>query len=619
MKNKFKVTFLPSRVSVEVDQGVTLFNAALAAGYTIHTGCGLQGTCGRCRVKVENGTFSAQPSATLTKDDIKKGCCLACTTTVEDHLTVRLREEVCHRRKETIVEAKDEKLPAAHPLVVREKITFTPPAPEENTTDLRIIQKELNLKGFKNVSWDVLPVLKKLPSVCHGDAREINIILHESGDHERIIDLTAVPDENLYGVAIDLGTTTVAARLMDLEKARILCETGNFNQQLLYGDDIIHRIIFAEREGGLEKLRALACGTINDLIENLAAFKKIRPDRIMSAVVSGNTTMAHLLLGLDPKYIRLAPYTPAALQFPPYEAGTLGLSLLPQAPVYLTPGLGSYVGGDISAGLAAADVDKSEALTLYLDLGTNGEIVLGNQEWMVGCACSCGPAFEGSGIRCGMRYAEGAVESIFLGDEPGSLSYRAAGGKPPEGLCGSALIDVMACFHKSGLIDKKGRLKEELDDGRMSFKDQQGDFLLIPAADTGHGQDILITDRDLENLIRTKGAVWAAIATLLKKLEIKKDRIEKVIIAGNFGRTLNISNAITIGMLPHLPPERFTFIGNASLQGASLALLSRDFRARLDKIAQSMTYIDLSTLPGYMDEFIASLFIPHTDASLFPL
>jgi uncharacterized 2Fe-2S/4Fe-4S cluster protein (DUF4445 family) len=482
-----------------------------------------------------------------------------------------------------------------------------------------MVEKALHEKGHENIAWDALSAVKELPAICHGEAKEADVILQASGDNQRVIDLSPATDGKLYGAAIDLGTTTVAARLIDLEEGQVLSEAGNFNQQLLYGDDIIHRIIFAEREGGLEKLRALACGTLNDLIENLAAFHKIRSDRIMAAVVSGNTTMAHLLLGLEPKHIRLAPYTPVALRFPPYEADALDLALFPGAPVFLTPGAGSYVGGDITSGLAAAAVDQSDALTLYLDLGTNGEIVLGNREWMVGCACSCGPAFEGSGIRCGMRYAEGAIESIWLGDEPGPLSYRVAGDTKPEGLCGGALIDVMACLYKSDLIDKKGKFKPESDDGRISFKDKDGDFLLVPAAHSRHGQDIVITEKDLENLIRTKGAVWSAIATLLKKLDIEKDHIEKVIIAGNFGKTLNIPNAITIGMLPHLPLERFAFIGNASLQGASLALLSKDFRARLDKIATSMTYIDLSTLPGYMDEFIASLFIPHTDGTLFPL
>jgi len=619
MKQTHRVTFLPSGVSVKVDSGVTLFNAALVAGYTIHTGCGLQGTCGRCRVTVEKGSFHAEPSAMLKKEEIQQGHCLACMTKVEDDLTVELREELCHRETETQVRAVSEKLPRKEALAYRTPIAIKPAEPGENLTDRVVIQRELLRQGYMEVSWDNLKVLRSLSRICHGENREIAITMSEEKSTYRILDIQSgsLEEEKLYGVAVDLGTTTVAARLLDLEKGEVLCETGKFNSQLMYGDDIIHRIVFADQEGGLEKLRALAHATVNDLIESLARFQKISTDRIMAMVIAGNTTMEHLFMGMDPKYIRLSPNTPGLLRFPLFHAYRLGLSLHPAAPIYITPGMGSYVGGDISAGLASARVDQSEFLTLYLDLGTNGEIVLGNREWMVGCACSCGPAFEGSGIRCGTRYADGAVESILMKEKDASLSYRVVGNTPPEGLCGSALIDLMAGLYRSGRIDKKGRFHREKDDSRFTVEDSTHAFRIIPAEETGHGRDIVITEKDLENLIRTKGAVWAAISTLLKKLEIKKDDIQKVVIAGNFGRTLHIINAITIGMLPHLPRERFTYIGNASLTGASRALLSRDFRDRMEKISTSLTYIDLSTLPGYMDEFVASLFIPHTDEGLF--
>ncbi len=359
--------------------------------------------------------------------------------------------------------------------------------------------------------------------------------------------------------------------------------------------------------------------TINGLIAQMASDVPIEPRDIRAAFLAGNTTMIHLLLGLPPRYIREAPYVPTVNSVPELRARDVGLNIDPQAIVACAPGVGSYVGGDITSGLLCTDLPtNNHDVFLFMDIGTNGEIVIGNADWMVACACSAGPAFEGAGIKCGMRAAEGAIERVSLGPDGQHLEYSVIGGGKPAGICGSGLISLLGELFRQGVIDRSGRFFAAPGEGRVVQQENRRAFLLASAEHTRSGKDLVITEADLENLIRTKAAIYAACSLVLQNVGLTWDAIARVYIAGGFGRYMRVADAVFIGMLPDLPLERFRYIGNSSLTGAYIALLSREHRRRLAEIASRITYVDMSSNPQYMDSYVKALFLPHTDLEQFP-
>jgi uncharacterized 2Fe-2S/4Fe-4S cluster protein (DUF4445 family) len=379
---------------------------------------------------------------------------------------------------------------------------------------------------------------------------------------------------------------------------------------MAYGSDIIHRIISAGKKGNSTRLQDMAVQTIKGALKPILKHLQIKPEAILSAVISGNTTMIHLLLGIDPANIRLHPYVPVAVDFPILTANSLNLGIHPEALVYIVPGISSYVGGDIVSGLST--LDFQDELILYMDLGTNGEIALGDGEWFTACACSCGPAFEGSGVSCGMRAGEGAIDRIRL-DASGKADCSAIGGESARGICGSGLIDLLAELFRNGFIGGKGKFRDSAPASLLEKVGRQSAFKLNIDGE----RYLLLDEADIDNLIRTKAALFSGVKTLLKELSFDLSALERIIVAGNFGLHLDIENAITIGMLPNIARDKFQFIGNASLRGAYKALHSQSERENQKKIAGKITNIELSNFPGYNDEFIAACFLPHTDISLF--
>jgi uncharacterized 2Fe-2S/4Fe-4S cluster protein (DUF4445 family) len=420
-------------------------------------------------------------------------------------------------------------------------------------------------------------------------------------------------------LAVDIGTTTVAAQLVDLEDGRVLATRTSYNMQIRRGADIITRIDYARTAERQQELRRLVLETINGLVAEMACEVAAEARQIKAAFLAGNTTMIHLVLGLPPRYIRETPYVPTATVVPPLSAEDVGLEIDPRAVVECAPGVGSYVGGDITSGLLCTDLptNKTEVF-LFMDIGTNGEIVIGNADWMVGCACSAGPAFEGAGIKCGMRAAEGAIEQIEIGSGGETVRYEVIGGGKPAGVCGSGLISLLGGLFRQGVIDQSGRFLREPGVGRMVKYDHRPAFVVEFGAHTIDGTDLLITQADLHNLIRTKAAIYAACSLILEKVGLDVNSIARIYIAGGFGRYVQIAAAVLIGMLPDLPHGRFTYIGNSSLTGAYIALLSRAHRRRLAEIASRMTYVDLSSDSGYMDHYVQAMFLPHTDLKRFP-
>jgi uncharacterized 2Fe-2S/4Fe-4S cluster protein (DUF4445 family) len=425
-------------------------------------------------------------------------------------------------------------------------------------------------------------------------------------------------EETGHGVAVDIGTTTVTAALLSLGTGELCSKASMGNGQIRYGADIINRIIAGSRPGGREALRsAIMESSIIPLITELCTVAGIEPSEITRCVVAGNTTMEHLFLGEDAESIRLEPYEPAFLEKTGVTAEMAKLPFLAGSPVILAPNVGSYVGGDITAGTFASMIWSMDGLRLFVDLGTNGELVLGNREFLLCCACSAGPAFEGGDISCGMRATAGAIESVKIDMTTMEPTLNVIGGGKPSGVCGSGLIDLVAELFRCGIIDASGKFTKS--GQRIRRDDYSASYVAAFTHESSSGRDVALSDADIACFIRAKAAIFSAIKVMLDSLDMTADCLDRVIIAGGIGSGISIENAISIGMLPAIPEEKYNYAGNTSLTGACAMLLSDEVTQKVFELGRSMTYIELSTHPGYMDEFIAASFLPHTNANYFSL
>jgi uncharacterized 2Fe-2S/4Fe-4S cluster protein (DUF4445 family) len=420
--------------------------------------------------------------------------------------------------------------------------------------------------------------------------------------------------EEGYGLAVDVGTTTVVAQLVHLKSGNVLGVAGSHNMQARYGEDVISRMIYACDKGGLDRLHSAVIQNINQLAGRLVQEKGIDKSQISCIVAAGNTTMSHLLLSLIPCSIRLDPYVPTATFYPQVPAVRLGLDIHPEGVLETVPGVGSYVGGDIVAGVLACGMADRPEIRVLIDVGTNGEIALGNNEWMVCCSASAGPAFEGGGIKHGMRATRGAIEKVMI--TGGRVEYQTIGKAKAKGICGLGLIDCLYEFARNHIVDGEGRFASGHE--RVFEKEGEVGFVLVPPDDTETGQKIVITESDISHLIRSKGAVFAAIKSLIDYVGLKFQDVEGIFVAGGFGSSLDIPKAVGIGLLPDVDRSRISFIGNSSLMGARMCLLSTHAFERAGQIARSMTNVELSNYQPFMDEYIAAMFLPHTDRKLFP-
>jgi uncharacterized 2Fe-2S/4Fe-4S cluster protein (DUF4445 family) len=625
-QNRFKVILLPFETSVEVPTGTNLLEAIKAANLPLKATCGGQGTCGDCVVQVVRGDCKRKSSAALAERLFAQGFSLACLTEITENLVIELPqfEELA---LEKVVDSKffDEQkhrisgVFEVDPPLKKTDLLLPSPSLEASSSDLWRLERELQ-KRYPGLRLDCeYYALKKLPHAARKDQGNIWAILYKRGDAGTILDVgPQSTQKKVCGIACDVGTSTVALHLVELETGKILGTASSSNQQLKCGEDVISRIDYAQKPDHLEELHDLILRTINHLIEKVTRAAGILLSEIYYASVAGNTTMIHLFLNLDPRFIREEPYVSTFNQVPEVLAQEIGLSINPKGRISCSPSVGSYVGGDIAAGLLATPLLRdSDKISLFIDAGTNGEIVVGNKEWLMTCACSAGPAFEGGGIRCGMSASEGAIEKIEI-KENGEIQYSILNGAKPKGLCGSALVDLLAELFIHGIIDRHGKFKQRSPRGPI-VKDESGlAFRIEQAKNTHWGHDLLITESDIANLIRTKAAVFSACSTLLKKLGLRLEQIESFYIAGGFGKCLNVENAIRIGLLPDLERGKFYYLGNTSLLGAYLILLSDKNKEMAQSTAKKMTYIELNAEPKYMNEYTASLFLPHTDLRLFP-
>jgi uncharacterized 2Fe-2S/4Fe-4S cluster protein (DUF4445 family) len=637
----------PAPEPVTVQTGTLLTEAARLAGVEITQPCGGQGRCGRCLVKVTNGNIRRRSTLRLTTEDIQSGYALACQSVIEGDVDVLLppQEKVERRLSTDLTVAKVSVPPGydyfADQTVRRVNVTLTPPSMDDQTDDWSRLQSALR-RTRGALSFDgqdeadkapqlarvqaSLPLIRRIGRVMREGAWQVTAYLELAQEQDdqtmaRLLELLpghTADDEPLWGAAVDIGTTTVTLWLVNLLDGQVQVQTAEYNGQIARGEDVISRIIYASKNGGEGEMRQLVLTTINKLLERACQRAKVDSHEIFKVTVSGNSTMMHLLLGIPAESIRLMPFVTAVNDTPPLTAGEVGFDVHPDALVDCLPGIASYVGADISAGVLSSGMDDTDTVSLFLDIGTNGETVLGSHDWLVTCACSAGPAFEGAGVLDGMRATRGAIEEVWIHGQTYEPNYRVIGDAKPRGFCGSGLISLLAELFLNGVLDKGGNFNATLPTNRVRQGDHGLEYVVAWADEAQHGRDIVITHVDVDNLLRAKAAIYAGFTVLANSVGFPLEAVEQVLIGGAFGKYINVEKAVEIGLLPDMPWERFHFLGNTSVQGAYRALLDRKERARVADIAGRMTYVELSADNSFYDAFTSALFLPHTDLSLFP-
>jgi uncharacterized 2Fe-2S/4Fe-4S cluster protein (DUF4445 family) len=621
----YSVTFIPQNKSVRVEADTSLLEAALRAGITINNLCGGDGICARCKMIVTRGKVTGRVSPKLTRDEIRRGFVLACQTPVDDNLVVEIPEETW--AKEKLVAAEDaarfrdltegweyEKDLVPAPLVTKVYLEIEEPDLANNMADHQRVDDAIR-KALKYRSMQMgLKILKNLPEILRQSDYKITATVGLRRDIAEVMNIEGgnTADRNFMAV-VDMGTTTIVAHLVNTNTMETLDARACFNSQGIYGREVTRRMMTAEQKG-VEELQRLLVEDINGLIEQLADANKVKLKDISAVVCSGNTAMGHFLLGLCTRNIRRNPYVATTVSPPPLRAVEVGLNINPRGLLYSLPAISGWVGSDITAGILSTRMNESEELSLLLDIGTNGEIVIGNREWLVSASASAGPALEGASVDCGMRAEAGAVEKIYV--EDGTIKYQTIDGKRPKGICGSGIIDAVAVLLDQGYINRSGVFVEE-DKPRVEMVEGLKRYIIADGKETGSGHPVYISESDIENVITAKAAIFAAMKILLHRLDLTFEDIERFCIAGAFGSYINIEHAVTIGLIPDIERSRFEFVGNTSIKGAKIVAFYKEALYKIEKIREDTTYYDLMGANDYVEEFQKAMFLPHTDIELF--
>ena len=625
-----------SPVSVECNRGDNLLEIARRANVAIDAPCGGNGSCGKCRVQLVEGELESMKSRHISDEEYAAGWRLSCCSKVVGDATVmvpdiasayqsRMKTADLSSPQEIVIFENCQNQLKASGIHFENRyrsavLTMAEPTLDDTMPDNeRLTWAIEEALGVERVELPFAVMVKLAHTL-----RENNWNVCVKGELKdgtfHCMEITAPTDTAVVGCAIDIGTTTVTMVLVDLESGKILAKGSSGNGQIRYGADVINRIIEQGKSGGRKKLQdAIIKETLSPIIANLCASAKISARSILRLSVGANTTMNHLFVGVDAEPVRMEPYVPSFFAWEGLLAGDVKLPANPLAPVLIAPNIGSYVGGDITAGTLAAGLWDQDEMSLFIDLGTNGEIVFGNRDFMMSCACSAGPAFEGGDISCGMRATDGAVEACTLDKYTMEPTLRIVGdpGQRPVGICGSGIIDIISELFRCGIINAKGLFVREGDRVKRDAHGM-GRYVLAWEQESDTGREVSINEVDIDNFIRAKGAIFSAIDTLLKSVDMTVDMIDRVYVAGGIGSGINMKNAVNIGMFPDVDIEKFHYIGNSSLTGAYAMVMSNEAEAKCAEVATNMTYLELSTHPGYMDSFVAACFLPHTDRSLFP-
>ena len=635
-----KVTFQiegGSPVQIECNAGDNLLELARRANVAIDAPCSGNGSCGKCRVKLIAGEVESIPSRHISDEEYTAGWRLSCNCKVVSDCTVlvpdiasayqsRMKTADLSSPEEVAIFTKAQEAISASGIAMTNRfralqLEMTAPNEDDTMPDIERLQWAIQSAGEEITRVEVpYSVMVKLASTLRENDFRVCAKGQLCGGVFTCMDLESYDDTVIVGAAIDIGTTTVTMVLVDLESGKLLAKGSSGNGQIRFGADVINRIIQSTKPGGKKALQdAIVKETLNPILGNLCKSAGISAKSIVNLSIGANTTMNHLLVGVDADPVRMDPYIPSFFSWDGLKAVDLKLVANPLAPVVIAPNIGSYVGGDITAGTLATMMWDSDEMTLFIDLGTNGEIVFGNRDFLMSCACSAGPAFEGGDISCGMRATDGAIEAITIDKdtlEP-TLTIVGDAGQKPVGLCGSGIIDIISELYRVKAINARGLFSRE---NRRILRDHHGmgRYVIAFPEESETGREVSINEVDIDNFIRAKGAIYSGIDTLLQSVDMTPDCIDRICVAGGIGSGINMKNAINIGMLPDVELEKYHYIGNSSLTGAYAMVMSDEAVEKCHEVGANMTYLELSTYPGYMDSFVAACFIPHTDSGLFP-
>lgn len=625
------------KMTVSTMVGENLLETARKSNVVIDAPCSGNGSCGKCRVKLLGGELDSKKTRHISDEEYAEGWRLACCSKVMGDVQIMVPDIASAYRSRMKV------ADLSSPQEIKifdDCMEHLKEADLEHGNNMRILSVKMDVPSLEDTMPDVerleralqaetdtqkvrIPyhVLKKLPDVLRASDFDVQCVVAQGKTQVFVYDVLEKEKKAVAaGVAIDIGTTTVSAVAVDMLSGKILAKASAGNGQIRYGADVINRIIESQKPGGHKKLQdAIVEETLNPMILKMCHSAGISPLQVYRLAIAGNSTMNHLLVGVNADPLRMEPYIPAFFKTNAFYASDINLKVHPDAHIIMAPNIGSYVGGDITAGALVSMLWNQPHFSLFIDLGTNGELVFGNSDFMMSCACSAGPAFEGGDISCGMRATDGAIEACKIDKETMEPTFDIIGdpGQKPIGLCGSGIIDVIAELFRCGIISPKGKFIRE---GKRIKHDHygMGSYVLAFEEEAESSKDVEITEVDIDNFIRAKGAIFSAIRTMLKSLDFDISMIEEVYVAGGIGSGINMQNAVNIGMFPDIPIEYYHYIGNSSLCGAYAMLLSTKAERKVYELARNMTYLELSTEPGYMDEFVACCFLPHTDSSLFP-
>jgi uncharacterized 2Fe-2S/4Fe-4S cluster protein (DUF4445 family) len=604
------LVFQPGGARVRVPPGVTLFDAASWNGIAIDSTCGGHGTCKKCKIRIAGGSVPASPldARAFSPDELRAGWRLACRAQAEGDLQIEVPPLVTRPKAATVGVGRQVIL---RPAAQKRYLELAEPSLSDQRADLERV-----LEALDDLELRVdLGVLRSIGSVLRAAGYRVTAVVVD----DVLIDVQpGDTTARLYGIAFDLGTTTVVATLLDLSTGTPLAVASMLNKQQPFGADVITRISAIMMEpGAIDTLARLARETLAELTADVCGQAGVDPREVCEVALAGNATMTHIALGIDPEPLGVAPFIMAARQLPEVRAADLDLPAHPRARAFVFPAFGAYVGGDITAGLLASGMDRDSRTRLFVDIGTNCEIVLGNRDWLLATAAPAGPAFEGAAIRCGMRAADGAIEVVSM--TPDGLDLRVIGDAEPAGLCGSGLVDAVASLVGVGLLDRSGRFVTEEDAatlapglaGRLTTLGAERVFVLHWLGGPGDvARSISLSQRDVRELQFAKAAIATGWNVLLQEAGLAPGDVQQVLLAGSFGSYLSPANAIRLGLVPRLPAARVVSAGNVAGEGAKMALLSVRERAGALALQEEVRYVELSDRSDFNDAFVEQLQFP---------
>ncbi len=498
-------------------------------------------------------------------------------------------------------------------------VRLTKPTLQDNTADGDRIISVLKT-NLRTDAVDIDPyLLKKLPDLLRKCEYNVRCVLFKDRYQWWVTGIAGSTDSRPFaGLAVDLGTTRVILRLLDLSDGRSLAESGFDNPQLAVGPDILERIHFAGTANGLARLNELIIFGLNQAIKDLCRSGRLEPQDIYTITVAGNTAMTHLFMGLEPRWIIREPYIPVINKPGVLKAAELGIQVNAAARTFIFPNIGSYFGGDLIAGIFFSGLHRLSDTAILVDVGTNAEVVLGNENWLIACAGAAGPALEGGMTKMGMAAGPGAVDRVSINPATYEFDLHTIDGKAPKGICGSGIIDLAAALFLSKMIDIRGKFVPDVCGNRLKEIDGLAHLVVVPADKSAAGSDLILSQADLDSLIRSKAAMYTILETITASVGMTLKNLNSFYVGGTFGSFIDPRSAITIGMLPDLPLQSYKPLGNSSLGGAALALTSVDYLQEIDYIRDRITYLELNVNQDFMNRFSAAKFLPHTNASLFP-